>query len=243
MIELYNADCLEKMRDIPERSINLILTDLPYGTTKCSWDKKINLKHMWEQYERIITNNGVICLFAQNKFFNELVKSNEKLYRYDLIWDKVLVTGFLNAKRQPMRQHEQIAVFYKHQPKYNPQMKVGRPLHGKGNIKLEKSRSNNVYGEFYNMPDVRKGSTEKYPTSILRFQRVHPSKMIYPTEKPIELLEYLINTYTEVNETVLDSCMGSGTTGIACKNLNRNFIGIEIEKTAFEIAQKRITQG
>ena len=124
MIELYNADCLEKMRDIPERSINLILTDLPYGTTKCSWDKKINLKQMWEQYERIITNNGVICLFAQNKFFNELVKSNEKLYRYDLIWDKVLVTGFLNAKRQPMRQHEQIAVFYKHQPKYKDRKSV-----------------------------------------------------------------------------------------------------------------------
>lgn len=240
MINLYNADCLEKMKEIPAKSIDMILCDLPYGITKCKWDKKIDLKQMWVQYERIIKDNGVICLFAQTKFFYELIKSNEKLFRYDLIWNKVLVTGFLNAKKQPLRQHEQIAIFYKKQPKYNPQMWAGKPLHGKGKIISDNVKKNNVYGKFYKMPDLRKGSTEKYPTSILKFQRVHSSKMVYPTEKPIELLEYLIKTYTNESDTVLDNCMGSGTTGLACKNTNRRFIGIEINKEAFEIAKRRL---
>ena len=240
MINLYNADCLEKMKDIPAKSIDMILCDLPYGITKCEWDNKIDLKQLWIQYERIIKDNGVICLFAQTKFYYELIKSNEKLFRYDLIWDKVLVTGFLNANRQPLRRHEQIAIFYKKQPKYNPQMAIGRPLHGKGNIKSRKIKKNNVYDNFYATPDLRKGSTEKYPTSILKFQKLHSSQMVYPTEKPIELLEYLIKTYTDENDLILDNCMGSGTTGLACKNTNRNFIGIEIDEKAFEIAKKRL---
>lgn len=240
MINLYNADCLEKMKEIPAKSIDMILCDLPYGITKCEWDKKIDLKQMWVQYERIIKDNGVICLFAQTKFFYELIKSNEKLFRYDLIWDKVLVTGFLNANKQPLRQHEQIAVFYKKQPKYNPQMKQGKPLHGRGKMETYQIKKNNVYGTFYKTPDLRKGSIEKYPTSILQFQKLHSSQMLYPTEKPIQLLEYLIKTYTNKKDTVLDNCMGSGTTGLACKNTNRNFIGIEIDKKAFEIAKKRL---
>lgn len=240
MINLYNADCLEKMKDIPAKSIDMILCDLPYGITRCEWDKRIDLKRMWSEYERIIKDNGVICLFAQTKFYYELIKSNEKLFRYDLIWDKVLVTGFLNANRQPLRRHEQIAIFYKKQPKYNPQMAIGRPLHGKGNIKSRKIKKNNVYDNFYATPDLRKGSTEKYPTSILKFQKLHSSQMVYPTEKPIELLEYLIKTYTDENDLILDNCMGSGTTGLACKNTNRNFIGIEIDEKAFEIAKKRL---
>ncbi len=241
MLSLYNGDCLELMKEIPAKSIDMILCDLPYGVTRCKWDKEIDLKQMWIQYERIIKDSGVICLFAQTKFFIKLVNSNEKLFRYDLVWDKVLVTGFLNANRQPLREHEQIAIFYKKQPTYNPQMGVGKPLHGKGNIKSENIKKNNVYGKFYKTPDIRKGSTEKYPTSILRFQKLHSSKMIYPTEKPIKLLEYLIKTYTNENEIVLDNCMGSGTTGIACKNTNRNFIGMEINKDTFELAKKRLS--
>lgn len=241
MLNLYNADCLELMKQIPAKSIDMILCDLPYGITRCEWDKEVDLNKLWEQYERIIKDNGVICLFAQTKFFIKLVNSNLKLFRYDLIWDKVLTTGFLNANRQPLRRHEQIAVFYKKQPKYNPQFSKGQPLHSKGNVNEDKLKKNNkVYGIFYKVPDERKGSTEKYPTSILKFQKVVASKMLYPTEKPIELLEYLIKTYTDENDTVLDNCMGSGTTGVACKNTNRNFIGIEINKKTFEIAKKRL---
>lgn len=211
------------------------------GITKCKWDNKIDLNNLWIEYERIIKEHGVICLFSQTKFFYELIKSNEKLFRYDLIWDKVLVTGFLNANRQPLRRHEQIAIFYKKQPKYNPQMGIGQPLHGKGKINIsEKTKNNNVYGEFKYLEDTRKGSTEKYPTSILKFKKLHSSKMLHPTEKPVSLLEYLIKTYTNEKDVVLDNCMGSGSTGIACLNTNRNFIGIELDKNTFEIAKKRI---
>lgn len=237
MIELYNADCLEKMKDLKDKSIDMILTDLPYGITHCTWDNEIDLDKMWEQYERIIKDNGVICLFSQNKFFIKLVNSNPKLYRYDLIWDKVFSTGFLNANRQPLRSHEQIAIFYKKQPKYKPQFKQGKPLHGKGRKRTD---TNNVYGNFDTTFDKRRGSTEKYPTSILKFSKLHPSQMIYPTEKPVELLEYLIKTYTDEGDIVLDSCMGSGSTGVACQNINRKFIGIEINRETFEIAKERI---
>lgn len=211
------------------------------GITQCKWDNKIDLNKLWVEYERIIKEHGVICLFSQTKFFYELIKSNEKLFRYDLIWDKVLVTGFLNANRQPLRRHEQIAIFYKKQHKYNPQMEIGQPLHGKGKINIsEKTKNNNVYGEFKYLEDTRKGSTEKYPTSILKFKKLHSSKMLHPTEKPVSLLEYLIKTYTNEKDVVLDNCMGSGSTGIACLNANRNFIGIELDKNTFEIAKKRI---
>ena len=211
------------------------------GITKCKWDNKIDLNNLWIEYERIIKEHGVICLFSQTKFFYELIKSNEKLFRYDLIWDKVLVTGFLNANRQPLRRHEQIAIFYKKQPKYNPQMGIGQPLHGNGKINIsEKTKNNNVYGEFKYLEDTRKGSTEKYPTSILKFKKLRSSKMLHPTEKPVSLLEYLIKTYTNEKDVVLDNCMGSGSTGIACLNTNRSFIGIELDKNTFEIAENRI---
>lgn len=239
-IDLKLGDSLVLMKEIKDKSIDMILCDLPYGLTRCEWDKEIDLKLLWEQYERIIKDNGVICLFSQTKFFIKLVNSNGKLFRYDLIWDKVLTTGFLNANRQPLRKHEQIAIFYKKQPKYNPQMGIGKPLHGKGNTTTDKIKKNNVYGKFYRTPDIRKGCTEKYPTSILKFQKLHASKMVYPTEKPIELLEYLIKTYTDEQDIVLDNCMGSGTTGVACKNTNRNFIGIEINKDTFELAKQRL---
>lgn len=240
MINLKCGDCLELMKDIPNKSIDMILCDLPYGITQNKKDIRLPFNLLWEQYERIIKDNGAILLFAQGKFYIDLVNSNVKLFKYDLIWNKVLTSGFLNAKKQPLRQHEQIAVFYKKQPTYNPIFTQGKPLHGKGKSYKNKDFINNNYGKFNQLEDTRKGSTEKYPTSILKFSKVHPSKSLHPTEKSIELLEYLIKTYTNTGDIVLDNCMGSGSTGIACINTNRNFIGIEIDKKYFEIAKNRI---
>lgn len=240
MIKLYNGDCLEVMKDIPDKSIDMILCDLPYGVTQNKKDIALPFDRLWEQYERIIKDNGAIVLFGQGTFYIDLVNSNRKLFRYDLIWDKVLTSGFLNAKRIPLRQHEQIAVFYKKLPVYNPQFSKGKPLHGKGTSYKNKEHKNNNYGEFKQLNDVRKGSTIKYPTSILKFQKVHPSKAIHPTEKAIELMEYLIKTYTNENDTVLDNCMGSGTVGISAVKNNRNFIGIELDENYFNIAKERI---
>lgn len=240
MIDLRLGDCLELMKDIPDRTIDMVLCDLPYGVTQNKKDIALPFDKLWEQYERIIKENGAIVLFAQGTFYIDLVNSNRKLFRYDLIWDKVLTSGFLNAKRMPLRKHEQIAVFYKKLPTYNPQYSQGKPLHGKGTSYMNKEHKNSNYGEFKQLEDIRKGSTEKYPTSILKFAKVHPSKAIHPTEKSIELLEYLIKTYTNEGETVLDNCMGSGSTGVACINTNRRFIGIEIDETHFNIAKNRI---
>lgn len=239
-VDLRCGDCLELMKDISDKSIDMILCDLPYGVTNNKKDVTLSFDKLWEQYERIIKDNGVICLFGQGTFYIDLVNSNRKLFRYDLVWDKVLTSGFLNAKRMPLRQHEQIAVFYKKLPTYNPQFTKGKPLHSKGVNYKNKEHTNNNYGEFKQLDDVRKGSTEKYPTSILKFQKVHPSKAMHPTEKSIELLEYLIKTYTNEGDIVLDNCMGSGSTGIACINAKRNFIGIELDEKYFNIAKGKI---
>lgn len=240
MIKLYNGDCLEVMKDIPDKSIDMILCDLPYGVTQNKKDIALPFDRLWEQYERIIKDNGAIVLFGQGTFYIDLVNSNRKLFRYDLIWDKVLTSGFLNAKRIPLRQHEQIAVFYKKLPVYNPQFSKGKPLHGKGTSYKNKEHKNNNYGEFKQLNDVRKGSTIKYPTSILKFQKVHPSKAIHPTEKAIELMEYLIKTYTNENDTVLDNCAGSMSTVIAALNTKRNCIAIEKDTKYFEIGKERV---
>ena len=173
-------------------------------------------------------------------FYVDLVNSNRKLFRYDLVWDKQLVSGFLNAKRMPLRQHEQIAVFYKKPPTYNPQFTQGQPLHTKGSKYKDKPVNNQNYGAFDAADDSRAGCTEKYPTSILSFQKPHPSVAKHRTEKPVALLEYLIKTYTNENETVLDNCMGCGSTGVACINTNRNFIGMELDEDYFLVAQKNI---
>lgn len=240
MIQLMNGDCLELMNKIPDNSVNMILCDLPYGITKNEWDNVISMEKLWKQYNRVIKDNGAIVLFAQGKFYIELVNSNKKYFRYDLVWDKKLTSGFLNCNRQPLRRHEQIAVFYKKQPVYNPIFFEGQPLHGEGkNFKTAK-RKNQNYGEFKNIEDCRVGSTEKYPTSIIEIQKKHSSKTIHPTEKTVELCEYLIKTYTNESNTVLDNCMGSGTTGVACLNTNRNFIGIELNSEYFRFAEKRI---
>ena len=239
-VHIINNDCMSEFKHIPDKSIDMILCDLPYGTSANKDDITIPFEPLWEQYERIIKDNGCIALFAQGLFYVDLVNSNRKLFRYDLIWDKVLTSGFLNAKRMPLRKHEQIAIFYKKLPTFNPQFAEGKPLHSKGISYMDKEAKNQNYGKFHQTEDTRKGSTEKYPTSILQFSKPHPSVAQHRTEKSIECLEYLIKTYTNEGETVLDNCMGAGSTGIACINTNRKFLGIELDKNYFEIAKKRI---
>lgn len=181
------------------------------------------------------------CFLGREYFFVDLIDSNRKLYRYDLVWDKVLTSGFLNAKRMPLRRHEQIGVFYKKLPTYNLQFTEGKPLHSRGISYKGKNPKNQNYGN-YKMTDDRAGSTKKYPTSVLTFSKPHSSVAKHRTEKSVELLEYLIKTYTNEGETVLDNCMGSGSTGVACINTNRNFIGIELSKKYFDIANERMNK-
>lgn len=240
MIDLRCGNCLELMKEIPDKSIDMICCDLPYGVTQNKKDIPLPFDKLWEQYNRIIKDNGCIALFAQGLFYVDLVNSNRKMFRYDLVWDKVLTSGFLNANRMPLRKHEQIAIFYKKQPIYNPQFTQGKPLHSKGKSYKEKTPKNQNYGKFENTEDLREGLTEKYPTSIVKFQKVHPSKAVHPTEKSIECLEWLIKTYTNERGLVLDNCMGSGTCGLACINTNRSFIGIELDEKYFEIAKQRL---
>lgn len=240
--ELRNGDCLKLMEDIPDESIDMILCDLPFGVTANKSDIELPLDILWKEYNRIIKDNGAILLFGQGKFYIKLVSSNQKYFRYDLIWDKVLSSGFLNANRMPLRQHEQIAVYYKKPPIYNPQFTKGEPLHGKGTAYKDKKITNNNYGDFHNTDDNRKGSTDKYPTSIIKIQKPHPSKAVHRTEKPVGLLEYLIKTYTNEGDLVLDNCMGSGSTGVACINTDRNFIGMELDERYFKIAQQRMAE-
>lgn len=242
MYKLYNADCLEVLPQLKDKSIDMILCDLPYGVTQNKSDIVIPLEQLWNEYKRVIKDNGVIALFAQGIFYVDLIQSNRKMFRYDLVWDKVLPTGFLNAKRMPLRTHEQIAIFYNKLPTYNPQFSIGKPLHGKGYSYKDKPIKNNNYGKFNVTEDLRKGSTQKYPTSILKFPKPHPSVAKHRTEKPVSCLEWLIKTYTNEGETVLDNCMGSGSTGVACVNTGRKFIGIEKDDNYFKIAEQRIQE-
>ena len=238
---LFNGDCLEIMPQIPDKSVDMILCDLPYEVTQNKADIKIPFEPLWKEYNRIIKDNGCIALFAQGIFYVDLVNSNRKMFKYDLVWDKILTSGFLNAKRMPLRQHEQIAIFYKKQPTYNPQMTEGKPSHSKGTLYKEKETVNNNYGE-YKAVDSDYNSTLKYPTSIIRFQKPHPSVAKHRTEKSIECLEWLIKTYTNEGNLVLDNCMGAGSCGLACKNTGRKFIGIELDENYYNIAKERINE-
>ena len=242
--KIYQGDCLELMENIKDKSIDCIICDLPYGvTSKNKWDTIIPYKPLWKEYKRIIKDNGPIILFGQDKFTAKTMLSNEKMHRYNLIWNKVLTSGFLNAGRMPLREHEDIMIFYKKLPTYNPQFTEGKPLHGMGEKFKKVKNNNNNYNDFNscNNPSAnRKGDTKKYPKSILTFPRPASSKMLHPTEKPVELLEYLIKTYSNENDVILDNCMGSGSTGVACLNTNRRFIGIELDKNYFNIAKDRL---
>lgn len=240
MIQLIKGDCLVEMKNIPDASVDMILCDLPYGVTKNQKDKRIPMVPLWGEYNRIIKPNGVITLFAQGLFYVDLINANRKMFRYDIVWDKKLTTGFLNAKRMPLRRHEQIAIFYKKTPTYNPQFIEGKPLHSKGVAFKNKGHKNQNYGDFMQLDDERKGCTQKYPTSIVEFQKPHPSKSKHRTEKPIQLIIELINTYSKVGDIILDNCAGSGVTGEGCVITNRNFIGIEMDETCFNVAQDRI---
>lgn len=240
MYDLRFGDCLQLMKKISDKSIDMILCDLPYNVTQNKKDISLPFDLLWKEYKRIIKDNGVISLFGQGIFYVDLVNSNRKMFRYDLIWDKVLVTGFLNAKRMPLRSHEQIAIFYKKLPQYFPQLKDGLPLHSKGKEYVNKKSKNSNYGKFENTDDSRRGETKKYPKSIWKYPKPHPSISKHSTEKSIPLLEELIKTYTKINDTVLDNCMGSGTTGLACLRTNRNFIGMDDDEYYFELSKKRL---
>ena len=231
-IQLYYGDCLEVMKDIPDKSVDMILCDLPYGTTRNKWDTVIDLDLLWSQYERIIKDNGAIVLFAQVPFNIVLGYSNLKLLKYEWIWEKEQGTGHLNAKKMPLKSHENIMVFYKKPPTYNPQMREGKPYTCKSG-----DWSSN-YGAQVNVLTVNNG--ERYPITVLKFNR--NKQKLHPTQKPVELLEYLIKTYTNEGELVLDNCMGSGSTGVACVNTGRKFIGIEIDKKYFDISKQRIEE-
>jgi DNA modification methylase len=249
--KLLHGDCLELMKDIPDKSIDCIITDLPYGVTaKNKWDVIIPFEPLWEQYKRITKDNSAIILFGQDKFTARCMLSNEKMHRYNLIWKKILPTGFLNANRMPLREHEDIMIFYKKLPTYNPQKTKGNPCHKKGKVvggMNDSQLQNNNYGNF---KCVETKGDMKFPTSIqefqipyesiLEFSKPHPSICIHPTQKPVELIEWLIKTYTNEGDLVLDSCMGSGSTGVACLNTGRKFIGIEKDDKYFEISKERI---
>ena len=250
MIELdkiYNEDCLEGMKRIPDGMVDAIITDLPYGVLNeqsegGSWDSIIPLEPMWEQFKRVTKPNAAIVLFCQGMFTAKLMMSQPKLWRYNLIWDKSLKSGFLNANRMPLRQHEDIAVFYGELPTYNPQMVKVPPHkrnHSKGN--MQKPTQNRCYGKFVETPTII--SDEKYPSSILFFPKEHINgKSYHPTEKPVDLIRYLVLTYSNEGGVILDATMGSGTTAIACIKEHRHFIGFELNKEYFDIAQGRIDE-
>jgi len=244
MIKLYKGDCLEVMKEIPSNSIDAIITDPPYGTTACKWDSVIPFDKMWEQLNRIIKPNGAIVLFGSEPFSSALRMSNIKNYKYDWIWHKNKTTGVFTAKKQPLKNHEIVSVFYKKQCTYNF-IKEERTLNSHTKKQQIHIDTNSVYGSSKVISKEVKKGDKSYPKTVKFFKCVHTlgkKKSVHPTQKPILLMEYLIRTYTNEGETVLDFTMGSGSTGVAAKNLNRNFIGIEQDEKYFKIATERINE-
>lgn len=236
--KLYQGDCIELMKDILDGSVDLVLTDPPYGTTACKWDSVIPFEPMWEQLNRIIKPNGAICLFGSEPFSSALRMSNIKNFKYDWIWDKRIPSGMSYARFQPMRQTENISVFCNGKTVYNPQMvKRDKPIK-KGGNKYSPSAPIQACKEG---KDFKKTYEYKNPINLIVFDKIRKGSL-HPTQKPVPLLEYLIRTYTNEGETVLDFTMGSGSTGVACVNTNRNFIGIELDEEYFKIAENRIKQ-
>lgn len=232
-ITLWQGDCLELMKNIPDGSVDLVLTDPPYGTTACKWDSVIPFEPMWEQLNRIIKPNGAICLFGSEPFSSALRMSNIKHFKYDWIWDKKIPSGMSYARFQPMRQTENISVFCNGKTVYNPQMvKRDKPIKGGGMSKGETTNNQHLIA-------LHKTYDHKNPTNLIVFDKIRKGSL-HPTQKPVALLEYLIRTYTNEGETVIDFTMGSGSTGVACVNTGRKFIGIELDNGYFDIAKERI---
>ena len=244
MINLLQGDCLELMKDIPDKSVDLVLCDPPYGTTHCEWDKPIDLVGMWGGYHRICKPNAAIILFSAQPFTTDLINSNRKEFRYEIIWEKTQKTGFYNANKMPLKAHEIILVFYKKLPSYNPQKYIVE-REDIGRVRNKKADRCVLYGHVNAQDWVETG--ERYPHDVIHFSNWNGALFgktdkatKHPTQKPIPLLEYLIKTYTNEGDTVLDNCMGSGSTGVACVNLNRNFIGMELKGEYFQIAKDRV---
>ena len=242
---IYQGDCLELIKQLPDKSIDCIICDPPYevlnkNNKDAQWDRIIPFDELWQQYERVAKDNAAIILFAQGMFTARLMMSNPKLWRYNLIWQKGgRCSGFLNAKKMPLREHEDIVVFYRKQPTYNPQMTKCLPHernHSRG--KQQGEQTNRCYGEFGRAEDII--TDLKYPKSILNFNRPHPQ--IHPTQKPVALIQYLIKTYSNENDLILDNCIGSGTTAVAAIKEKRHFIGMELNKEYYDIACKRVKE-
>lgn len=237
-IEIYQGDCLEIMKQIPDKSVDFILVDPPYGTTKCPWDIIIPFDKMWEQYNRIIKDNGAIAIFGQEPFSSLLRASNIENFKFDWYWEKERLTNISQVKRRAGKTIEVISMFYKKQPTYNPQMiKYEGP---KRTNKVKNGKLGKLVDEDEKKPYEYNDTGWRYPTQVLRYQRDCLTCNLHDTQKPVALLEFLIRTYTNEGETVLDSCMGSGSTGVACQNTNRNFIGIELEQKHFDVAKERL---
>ena len=236
--EIYNDDCLEIMKKIDDKSIDLIVTNLPYGqTARNKWDTVIPFDKLWEQYKRIIKDNGAIVLFGNGMFTADLMKSNPDMWKYNLIWQKTQPTGALNANRMPLRSHEDICVFYKKLPTYNPQKTTGHERKVSKAEHKKNSKKSLDYGD-YNFTSY--DSTERYPTSVWKFAKDTQKSAIHPTQKPVALIEEIVKTYSNPRDIVLDSCAGSMTTAIACVNTNRQYVCIEKDKDIFLQGKERL---
>ena len=239
-IQLLHGDCLEMMRQIPDGSVDMVLCDLPYGTTACKWDVVIPFEKLWGGYNRIVKPNGAIVLFGSEPFSSELRMSNIMCFKYDWIWEKTKASGFLNANHAPLRAHEVISVFVRSgKPYYHPQFIYGMKPYKKLNVS---DGATTVYGKI-DKTGILKESKDgrRYPRDVIKYSNPN-NHSVHPTQKPVPLLEYLIKTYTNEGETVLDNCMGSGSTGVACVNTGRSFIGIELDDHYFDVATKRIAE-
>ena len=238
----YKGDCLDLMpKHVKSKSIDLILCDLPYGTTNCRWDSVIDLPKLWKEYKRVIKENGAIVLFAQTPFDKVLGASNLQMLRYEWVWEKTQATGHLNAKKMPMKAHENILVFYKKLPTYNPQKTTGhKPINSY--TKYVKTQNNTeIYGEM-KQEISGGGETDRYPRSVITYASDKQKVKLHSTQKPLALIEFLIKTYTNEGDLILDNTAGSGTTGLGAKNLNRNYIMMEKDELIYEVAKKRVEE-